>query len=167
MNEHRTTSAAGYQEDFYAWTQRQAKLLRSLERLGAELPVEIDLSHVAEEIEGLGSADLNSVKSFIRQILVHLIKATSDPAAKAVSHWRTEATTFQVELLDRYTPSMRQLIDMQALWDRAMKLASLVLSEHGRSVAPGIPSECPYSVADMIADEFNFDELLARLREGH
>ena len=36
-----------YEEDFYAWTQRQAELLRRLPAVGNE----IDLEHIADEIE--------------------------------------------------------------------------------------------------------------------
>ena len=81
MQQHKP-HAPGYDEDYFAWTQHQAKLLRTLEELRPERPVGLDLAHLAEEIEGLGSADLNTVKSLIRQVMVHLIKAASDPQAR-------------------------------------------------------------------------------------
>jgi hypothetical protein len=39
-----------YEEDFYAWTQQQAELLRRLPAISNEL----DIEHIAEEIEDLG-----------------------------------------------------------------------------------------------------------------
>jgi Domain of unknown function DUF29 len=48
------TSETLYDEDFYAWTQQQAALLRRLPPAGNEL----DLEHIAEEIEDLGRGSL-------------------------------------------------------------------------------------------------------------
>jgi hypothetical protein len=165
MGQHRTALQPSYETDFYAWTQHQAKLLRALSRLNSELPAGLDIERVAEEIQDLGSAELNSVKSLIRQILVHLIKSASEPDSNPGKHWRGEATSFHADLLDRYLPSMRQLIDMQTLWLRAMKVADAVLSEHGSSISTKIPAQCPFSVADLTQDDFRFDETVDRLRE--
>ena len=46
---------ARYETDFYAWTRRQAQELRRLKAL--RLNVEVDLDHVAEEIEDLGTSE--------------------------------------------------------------------------------------------------------------
>ena len=156
MQQHKP-HAPGYDEDYFAWTQHQAKLLRTLEELRPERPVGLDLAHLAEEIEGLGSADLNTVKSLIRLVMVHLIKAASDPRARALRHWRSEATAFAADIPDRYTASMRQLINMQALWKRALKLAELSLQEHGSSVPSIVPGRCPLSIGDVTSEEFDFD----------
>lgn len=152
-----------YDEDFYAWTQHQAKLLRALQNLRSDFPAEMDIPNIAEEIESLGSADLNSVRSYVRNILVHLIKAASDQKAPAVGHWRSEIATFHLEALDRYTASMRQLIDIQRLWRDAIKLANLRLLEHGHSVAPSMPAQCPFSIDEIMAENFDVDTALAVL----
>ena len=69
-----------------------------------------------------------------------------------------------LELLDHYTPSMRQLVDIQVLWQSALKLAELRLAEYDRSLAPLIPAECPYTVEDIVSDKFDFDAALRQLR---
>lgn len=48
--------AARYEEDVFAWSQHQAKVLRGLAERAAGLPNDLDLEHVAEEIEDLGLA---------------------------------------------------------------------------------------------------------------
>ncbi|MFL5166125.1 MAG: DUF29 family protein, partial [Microvirga sp.] len=63
-----------YDEDAHAWAQQQADALRRLARTGRDLPNELDLENVAEEIEDVGIAQRSSAESFIRQIFVHLIK---------------------------------------------------------------------------------------------
>ena len=60
-----------YDTDILAWSQRQAAVLRDL-AARRDLPNELDLDHVAEEIEDVGRSELNAVQSFIRLCLVHI-----------------------------------------------------------------------------------------------
>jgi hypothetical protein len=164
MNEHPPGTAVGYHEDFHAWSQEQAKRLRALERLGRGLPVEIDLAHVAEEIEDWGKAELRGVTSLIRPIFVHLLEAASAPDSDAVAHRRAEVTAFLDDVRDYWTPSMRQRIGVQDLWVRARALADARLREHGSSLAADLPVECPLGTKDVITKDFRIDDALARLR---
>jgi hypothetical protein len=155
MDQHRPPKTSEYDADFYAWTQHQAKALRALQDGRHSLPHDLDIDHLAEEIEDLGKAELRSVTSLIRQILVHLIKAASDPKAGAFAHWRAEVTAFYVDLPDRYAPSMRQPIDMDVLWRSARKVAQAQLQAFGGSVAPRIPTDCPFSLDQLLAEDFS------------
>lgn len=160
---HQTAPAAAYDEDYYAWTQRQAKLLRALDGLRAGLPTELDVDHLAEEIEDLGKSELRSVTSLIRQVLVHLMKAVSDTNAQARAHWLAEAATFQADIPGYYTPSMRQLIDLDAIWRKARDLADVQLHEHGSSLASSVPENCPLSLDWIIGDTFDLEAALSRV----
>ena len=82
---------------------------------------------------------------------------------EAVNHWRSEATAFQADLPAYFTPSMRQLIDLDKLWNRARAMAEANMRKHGRSLRPNIPVACPYTLADLMAEEFDFDGSLVRL----
>lgn len=164
MQQHHPPSAPDYREDFFAWTQHQATLLRALAEGRQEFPKNLDVANVAEEIEDLGKAELRAVTSLIRQILAHLIKAASDPQSQAFGHWRTEATNFSLDLPDFYVRSMRQLIDMQVLWWRALKAADVALREQGSALPRDLPVECPYSIDDIVGEGFDFEAALERLR---
>jgi hypothetical protein len=83
-----------YDEDFFAWSEQQAAALRDLARSRRGLPNALDPERIAEEIEDVGRAEFNAVKSHIRQILAHLIKAASEPAPGPASHWRKEVVAF-------------------------------------------------------------------------
>jgi hypothetical protein len=163
MGHPRSTPAPAYDADFFAWTQHQAKLLRTLPRWRADLPAEIDFEQVAEEIEDLGKAELHAVESYLRQILVHLIKAASEPRSRATGHWRTEAAIFQIDLLRRYTPAMRHRIGLQAIWKEARKIADLSLREHGSRLPADVPEECPFSHKELLAPDFDFDDAVGRV----
>ena len=166
MGEHRTAVAPDYDTDFFAWTQHQAKLLRALNGQRSDLPETLDIDHVAEEIEDLGKAELRSVTSMIRQILVHLLKAASDDHANARAHWRAEVTAFQADLPGYYAPSMRQLIDIEPIWQKALRIAEAGLQEHCGALASDLPAKCPYSLAEIVSDDFSFDQALDRLLQA-
>lgn len=162
MQQHQPRISPDYDEDFYAWTQHQAKLLRASRRAAPDLPSGIDLDHLAEEIEDLGRTELHAVTGLIRQIMVHLIKGASSPKARAFAHWRTEATTFNLDLPDRYARSMRRHIDLQDLWRRALKAADVSLREHGAELPASIAKDCPYSLDELISEGFDFDKAVKK-----
>ena len=166
MQKHNPAILPEHDEDFFAWTQHQAELLRACRSSASKLPTGIDLEHLAEEIEDLGKAELRGAKSLIRQIFVHLIKAASQPNSEALGHWRSEAMEFGFQLPDYYAPSMRRLIDVQDLWSKALKGAATNLREHDASLAPGLPKVCPFTVEEAVAEDFDFDKALARLTDG-
>ena len=150
-----------YAEDFYAWTQRQAELLATLRSVFPQLPQELDLENLTEEVSSLGSAELRAVESQIQNILVHLVKALSDPAAEALPHWRAETVVFHIALNRRYSPSMRQRIRVETIWRLAKRIAKAQLAANGRTILA--PSQCPLVLADFTADEFDFDRAVAKL----
>jgi Domain of unknown function DUF29 len=51
-----------YEDDFYAWTQHQAEVLRSMPAPDNRF----DREHVAEEIEDFGKSERDAVRSQIR-----------------------------------------------------------------------------------------------------
>src|SRR5437667_4006458 len=59
---------ADYEEDFYAWTVEQARLLRSGEFSS------VDVANVAEEIESLGRSDKRDLESRLTVLMMHLLK---------------------------------------------------------------------------------------------
>ncbi|MBC8130845.1 MAG: DUF29 domain-containing protein [Rhizobiaceae bacterium] len=148
-----------YDTDFFEWSQGQARLIRSLRLVPSDLPPGLDIDHIAEEIEDLGKAELHAVESQIRNIFVHLLKTVSNPDAPAVLHWRTETTTFFVDLTSRYSRSMRQLIDMDKTWRLAVRLSRDALHEYGDELAAGVPKTCPFAIEDLVFEDFDFDRL--------
>src|SRR5262249_60065798 len=71
-----SSHTALYEQDFYAWTQEQAALLRE----GAVH--ELDLTHLAEEIEDMGHSQQDKLASHLLVLLTHLLKLLL--AAKAL-----------------------------------------------------------------------------------
>ena len=85
MRTCRTDRAKGpdYEDDFYAWTQYQAEVLRTLPTADNRF----DREHLAEEIEDLGKSERDAVRSQVRRILVHFLKLAYSPARDPRFDW--------------------------------------------------------------------------------
>src|SRR5947209_18162408 len=88
-----------YEDDFYAWTQHQAEVLRSLHVSDNRF----DRDHVAEEIEDLGKSERDAVRSQIRRIIEHLLKLAYSPADQTRFAWMETTVDARQTLVDKLT----------------------------------------------------------------
>src|ERR1700722_4013892 len=137
-----------YDCDILAWSQHQADLLRRVAR--GERVNEVDWEHVVEEIEDVGLSHLNAVQSYLRVMLVHLLKVHSWPESPSVGHWRGEIVSFQADAAQRFAPSMRQKINPHRLYRLAREQVS-VASYDGRQPLPS-PETCPFSLDQLLTE---------------
>jgi len=63
-----TQDQTDYETDYYAWSNEQAALLR-----GGRFS-QLDISHLAEEIEDLGKRERRALQSRLGVLLGHLLK---------------------------------------------------------------------------------------------
>jgi hypothetical protein len=134
-----------YERDVLAWSQHQADLLR---RLGCgERVNDLDWTHLAEAIEDVGLSELHSVESYLNLILVHLLKLHAWPDNEACAHWRGEIVAFRNSANRRVAPSMRQRIDIGALYAEA--------AEQPRETDPNIrlPDGNPFTLDHLLKDD--------------
>ena len=135
-----------YETDFYGWTREQAEVLRGM-RHHAGLPNSLDLENVIEEIESVGRSQVAAVRSLLTQALLHDLKAEAWPLSRDVSHWRGEARRFRVDAADSFTPSMRQLIDVETLYRRAL----YIMPERMDDQLPlPVPATCPVTLDELL-----------------
>jgi hypothetical protein len=155
-----------YDEDIYAWAQQQAATLRRLAETRRDLPNELDLENVAEEIEDVGRSELNKVESFIQLILVHLLKAASAHDDCPSQHWRGEVKIWRINLRKNLSGSMRPKINLEEAWEVAVTRAEVDLAKDGDQIIAGLSERCPFSLDDLAAERFNFDEAVERVRKA-
>lgn len=58
--------------------------------------------------------------------------------------------------LDRISPSMARRIDLDRLWQRAIKQAAADLIVHGQRVSTSLSKQCPLQVEEILVQEFDF-----------
>lgn len=142
-----------YEDDLYAWSKQQADALRDAARRDSSNRVDWD--HVIEEIEDVGGNKLSAVESALRLIFVHLIKIVSDPKSRALRKWRGEIVNFHADVLQEFLPSMRQNIDLQRVWKRALDQAAGQLEVQGKSLRRGLPEQCPFALDALIVSRID------------
>jgi hypothetical protein len=149
-----------YDRDCLIWSEQQAGLLRRLAD-GERVNDAIDWANVIEEIEDVGRAQLGGCQSLLLQALVHMLKLRRGEDRPA-AHWRMETGLFLADAQARYTPSMRQRIDLGRLYAKAVRLVRT-----GEPVAKGkesVPGECPFTLDELLADDVDVTALVDRLR---
>jgi hypothetical protein len=154
-----------YDEDIVLWSEAQAEIIRRLGQTQRDLPNELDIENVAEEIESVGRSEMASVESFLRLLMLHLIKIAAAPDAPAASHWRDEAWNFWAEAEARFAPSMAERLNIARAWRRACENAVSDLTRRG-DPAPSLPSLCPFAIEEIVHEPFDLDGLVSKLRNA-
>ena len=68
-----------YEIDFYAWTQKQAELLRN-KNIDS-----LDWENIAEEIESMGRSEKRQLKNRLKVLIMHLLKWQFQPNLRSRS----------------------------------------------------------------------------------
>ena len=144
-----------YDDDFYAWTQEQADLLRR----GPTAANQLDRELIAEEIEDLGRSELHACQSLCEHIIEHLLKLEYSGLDEPANHWRYGVVEWRIQLQRKLTRSIVAKLDLPDRYRLALRL----LRGFARDL-PGfmsrVPAECPYSLDQILgsAEEDWFPE---------
>ncbi|HKS87959.1 MAG TPA: DUF29 domain-containing protein [Stellaceae bacterium] len=137
-----------YDDDFYAWTQYQAEVLRTMRRADNRL----DREHVAEEIADLGKSERDAVRSQIVRIIEHFLKLEYSPAADPRFDWMASIVEARRALGDKITATLQHDAEaiLPQLYADARELAELGLRKFGEDAAASrMPPACPYTLAQI------------------
>jgi hypothetical protein len=137
-----------YDRDILSWSEHQANLLRRLAR--GERVNDVDWEHVVEEIEDVGLSELHAVESYLDLMLVHLLRVHGWPNSQSVRHWRTEIASFQKNAARRFSPSMRQRIDVAKLYNDALE--QLEGMDYDDLAPRPWPVACPFTLDNLLTD---------------
>ena len=157
------TDSTLYDDDILLWSEQQAAAIRKLGETGRNLPNELDIENVAEEIESVGRSELAAVESYLRLILLHLMKLGVDQDSQDSPHWRGEIVGFHANMMGRYAPSMRQRLDLGRFWRSARQQLLLTYDGTQRRLVE-LPDQCPFSLDDVVAEHVDVLALLNRLQ---
>ncbi|MFO1035974.1 MAG: DUF29 domain-containing protein [Geminicoccaceae bacterium] len=144
-----------YDTDFYAWTRRQAEELRRLKDL--RLNVELDLDHVAEEIEDLGTSERDACRSQVERILEHFLKLAYSPAPQPRRGWQRSIVEARSVLENKLSASIRRDVEQQMprLYRSARRAAILALEEYDEAEAARLlPESGVWTLDDVLRDDW-------------
>ena len=143
-----------YDQDFYAWTQEQAALLRE----GAV--EELDLTNLAEEVEDLGHSQQDKLASHLLVLLTHLLKlqlaASHCPHdyARAAPGWHLtcRAQRLQIAKVLRRNPRLRSTVAAELV--EAYEIARLEATQALAIDEDLIPERSPWSEIEVLDPTF-------------
>ncbi len=140
-------NSVDYEDDFYAWTVEQARLLRSGETSA------IDAGNVAEELESMGRSDRREIRSRLIVLLTHLLKWRFQPEARSTGWSGTiREQRQQIELILEDSPSLRPVLE--ASLTRAYAAARTNAAEQTGLLGADFPGECPFTVDQVMSGSF-------------
>ena len=136
-----------YNNDFYAWTQDQAKLMRD-GNLSA-----IDIKNIAEEIESMGKQQVQTLTNRLAILLMHLLKWQYQKRFRGNS-WKytiAEQRKRIVKLL-KNNPSLQSQIN--EIYTDAYEYATLKAAKETGISVEVFPKTCPYNFSNTLKEDF-------------
>ncbi len=136
-----------YEQDFYAWANEQAGLLR------AGKLSEADIEHIAEEIESMGKGEKRELASRLTVLLLHLLKWQYQPGRRGAS-WqatiRVQRRDLAVHMADN--PSLKSLLPQ--VIGQAYGSAIIEAGVETGLLETTFPTVCPWSFEQISDPDF-------------
>ncbi|MDX2270807.1 MAG: DUF29 domain-containing protein [Cyanobacteriota bacterium] len=142
-----TAQTSLYNQDYYLWSQKMAALLRSHHW------EQLDIDHIAEEIESLGRSERRALESNLLILIIHLLKWKYQPD-KQTNSWkytiREHRQRIDREL--RESPSLKPYLAevFSETYENARQLAA---DETGLDILI-FPPDYPFSIEDVLNPDF-------------
>lgn len=134
-----------YEEDYTLWLEKTANQLKSGDFS------QLDLIHLIEEIEALGSEQRRKVESYLRQLLKHLLFYQYWSLPECRNHWAMEIENFRAEL--------KRLLRSKTLYNHLVSVQDEVYTEAVRqakkkSELKSFLETCPYTIEQILDIDF-------------
>jgi hypothetical protein len=139
------TRATLYDQDFYAWLQRQAALLKA-RQFDA-----LDLEHLVEEVESLAAQEHRLLGHRLEQLVTHLYTWWWNVPERSI-RWQSVISHQRYELEDILESSPSLQAELPVLLAQAYAhLCKTTLREFPET---SLPAECPWTPAQVLDIEF-------------
>jgi Domain of unknown function DUF29 len=139
-----------YDTDILLWSERQAELLRRHAAGERVNDAAIDWPNIIEEVESVGSEQRHAVESLLGQALRHMLKAEAWPLCRDAPSWLADAIDFRQQARRRFTPSMRQRIDVADLYADAIRALPETIDDQ---LPLPVPQVCPVTLDELLSDD--------------
>jgi len=135
------------QQDFYAWTQQQADLLRSRQFN------KIDLEHLIEEVESMGNSELRELESRLTVLLMHLLKWQYQANFQTRS-WILTIKEQRRRIVKRLQQSTSLKNKLDEIINDAYELARGDAADETGLPESDFPETCPWTYTQIVDMEF-------------
>jgi len=134
-----------HENDFYAWTQEQAYLLKTGQ------VHQIDLPNIAEEIEDMGRSEKRQLEGRLEILIMHLLKWQFQPNLRSRSWQLTiKEQRLRLEKLLQRNPSLQP--NLTEVIEDVYPLATI--SAERETGLSSFPETCAYTLTEILSPEF-------------
>jgi hypothetical protein len=143
------TATTPYDKDVIIWSQEQARLLR------AGRFSELDIEHLADEIDDVGKSEKRELANRMAVLLAHLLKWNRQPGKRSAS-WRATILDQRkrIALALKATPSLKVIL-RDSDWQEDMWLDARARARNETGLAEDdLPDACPWSMEQAADLEF-------------
>jgi hypothetical protein len=143
------STTTSYDKDVILWSEQQARLLR------AGRFAELDIEHLADEIEDVGKSEKRELASRMAVLLAHLLKWSSQPEVRSNS-WRSTIVVQRkrVALAIKATPSLKAVM-RDPDWREDVWLDALEQAQKETGLAlEDLPAACPWTMEQAAEQDF-------------
>jgi hypothetical protein len=138
-----------YDKDVILWSEEQAQLLRTGRF------AELDIEHLADEIEDVGKSEKRELASRMAVLLAHLLKWSRQPKMRTNS-WRLTISVQRkrIALAVKATPSLKTVMrDPDWREDTWLDALAQVQKETGLALED-LPATCPWTMEQAADQDF-------------
>jgi hypothetical protein len=136
-----------YDLDFHAWVEENLALLRQ-GRLA-----QVDLAHLADELEDMGRREQRELTSRLGVLVAHLLQWQHQPDRRSASWINTVSEQrLQLEGLLEQSPSLRR--ELPARIERACRYGVKVAAKESGYPQSHFPTDCPYGETQILDPDF-------------
>jgi len=142
-------AGTSYEKDIILWSEEQARLLR------AGRFSDLDIEHLADEIEDVGKSEKRELASRMAVLLAHLLKWSGQPGKRGKS-WRATISDQrkQIALAIKATPSLKAVM-RDPDWQEGVWLEARVEARKETGLAEEeLPEACPWTMEQAADEEF-------------
>lgn len=136
-------SSLQHDEDFYAWATDSAACLR------AGRWAELDVDHIAEELEDMGKQQKHALAGHLKILILHLLKWRYQPGLRGVS-WRLSINNARDEIAELLEDSPSLATKLPEIAARRYAAARNRASLETGLLLETFPAQCPFTVDQLL-----------------
>ena len=143
---------AVYDGDIVAWANQQAALLR------AGRFTDLDIEHIADEVEDVGKSERRELSSRMTILLAHLLKWQMQPERRVISgkSWRDTIRVQREDIADHLaeTPSLKPSLRDPTWMRKAWRNGIVQTTQETGIGLDDLPANCPWSIDEILDPAF-------------
>lgn len=136
-----------YDTDYFNWCNKQAELIKNKEF------EKLDFENLVEEIESLGRSEKRAVTSYLKNLLLHLLKYRFQPMMRSRS-WISSIVFSRKDFKEilNENPSLKSKLN--EMIESAYSSARLKAEHETGLDSSTFPKVCCFSIDEIFDDEF-------------